>query len=101
MRTLKFRITGQNIKPDGDFTGIVRGSKGFLKAKFDFSNEWQGCKKAASFWKYGREYAVPIIGSECDIPEEALTGICFGVSVTGVGNGFRITTNKCSVKQEG
>lgn len=100
-RTLDFKVNGQMIEKVGDFSGLVKGSKGYLKARFSFSEEWSGCKVAASFWLYGKEYAVPVRGKVCEIPEEALTGNEFKVSVTGARAGYLISTNKIKVEQEG
>ena len=30
MRILQFKVTGQNLSKDGDFSGIVAGTKGYL-----------------------------------------------------------------------
>lgn len=103
MRTLKFTINGQTIKKDSDcdFSGLVAGSIGYLRAKFTFSKEWFECKKAASFWIDGQEHAVLLdVIDSCMIPEAALTGEMFKVSVTGVKPGYKIGTNKTKVKQE-
>jgi hypothetical protein len=84
------------------FSGLVAGSVGYLKAKFTFSSEWDGCKKAASFWLGDQEYAALLNSkNECIIPPEALTGECFKVSVTGVrSKDYKIDTNKIKVTQE-
>ena len=60
MRTLRFTVDGQTIRknPDCDFSGLVAGSVGYLRANFKFSKEWFGCTKAASFWFDGLEHAV-------------------------------------------
>lgn len=101
MRILRFRVDKQKIsKSYGcDFSGIVKGTSGYLKASFSFSDEWDGCKKAASFWRLGKEYPVLIINGQCEIPEEALTWDNFQVSVTGMRDNFVITTNKITVEQ--
>ena len=103
MRTLKFIVEGQSIKqdPSCDFTGIVPGTKGYLKAEFSFSNEWKGCKKAAVFELLRNEYPAPLIGNSCEIPAEALTWKTFSVRVVGDMDGYRITTNRLEVKQNG
>lgn len=103
MRTLEFTVDRQRLrkKSDCDFTGIVAGSIGFLRAQFNCSNEWDGCKKAASFWVNDTEYAVMLDENNyCDIPSEALTGDRFEVSLIGVKSNYKITTNKTKVKQE-
>ena len=103
MKTLRFIVDGQSIKkdPSCDFKGLVPGTKGYLKASFRFSDEWKGCKKAAVFNSLGREYAVPLINGTCEIPEEALTWRVFSVKVAGIRDGYRITTNKVEVLQDG
>ena len=103
-RVLEFTVDKQRIirKKDCDFSHIVAGSVGYLKAKFYFtSSEWKGCKKAASFWLNNTESAVLLDKSNvCLIPSEAIVGEKFGVSVTGLRDGFKITTNQTKVKQE-
>ena len=49
MRILQFRINGQKLSKDGDFSGLIAGTKGYLYAAYNFDREWDGCKKAAVF----------------------------------------------------
>ena len=103
MRTLEFNVNGQRLKKksDCDFSGIVAGSVGYLRAKFHFSKEWEGCKKAASFWREGFEYAVLLDENDsCLINSEALNSDCFQVSVTGMKPDYTIKTGKVKVRQE-
>lgn len=103
-RILKFDVDKQRLtkKRNCDFSNIVAGSVGYLKAKFYFSqSEWKDCIKAASFWIGDEEHAVILDKSNtCEIPPEALTGDRFYVSVTGVRQDYKIATNKTKVKQE-
>ena len=59
MRILQFKVAGQNLSKDGDFSGIVAGTKGYLYTEYNFDSEWDGCKKAAvfSFARHGRALA--------------------------------------------
>lgn len=102
MRTLKFIIAAQAIikDPDCDFTGIVAGTEGYLRAEFSVSGEWAGCRMAAVFSSLGKEYPQPIKDGSCVIPAEALEWDNFGVRVVGQRDGYRITTNEVKVKQE-
>lgn len=103
MRTLEFTVTGQQLKkkPSCDFSGLVAGSKGYLRAKFYFSPDWDGCKKAASFWRDGQEYGIKLDADDsCPIPPAALNGERFEVSVTGAKADYLIKTNKTKVRQE-
>lgn len=102
MRTLKFIITAQAITkdPDCDFTGIVAGTEGYLRAEFSVSGEWAGCRMAAVFSSMRKEYPQPIKDGSCVIPAEALEWDNFGVRVVGQRDSYRITTNEVKVKQE-
>lgn len=102
-RVLEFIVTGQKLtkKPGCDFSNLVAGSVGYLRAKFYFSRkEWGECKKAASFWLNDKEYAALLDDHDsCDIPPEALIGQIFEVSVTGIRDGILIPTTKIKVRQ--
>lgn len=103
MRTLEFNVNGQRLKKktDCDFSGIVAGSVGYLRAKFHFSEEWEGCKKAASFWRDDLEYAVLLDeDNSCLIATNVLTDEIFQVSVTGMKPDYVIKTGKVKVRQE-
>lgn len=103
-RILEFDVNKQRLtkKKSCDFSNIVAGSVGYLKAKFFFSqDEWDECKKAASFWLDEEETAVLLDDNNtCLIPSAVLMAEKFYVSVTGVRTNYKITTNKTKVKQE-
>lgn len=104
MRILKFIVDKQIITPDPkcDFSGLVPGTNGYLKAEFIFSEEWKECSKAAIFSVLRDEYPVSLKNNACIIPEEALKGKKFKVTVVGVkGEEYRIITNKAEVRQNG
>lgn len=103
MRILQFVADGQRLKKqtDCDFSGLVAGSEGYLRAKFTFSDEWLGCKKAASFWIDGQEHAKLLDDdNSCIIPPEALVGSLFEVSVIGVKPNYKINSTRTKVRQE-
>ena len=103
MRILRFCVSGQKLSrnPESDFSGIIRGSKGFLECSFNLSKEWSGCKIAASFWHYDKEIdAAPVIGGNCTIPDSVTDYRKFEVSLVGVRKGYRITTNRVKIEQE-
>lgn len=104
MRTLEFEADKQLLRkaPGCEFSNIAPGTSGYLEAHFTFSEEWRGCKMAASFWHAGKEHAVMLENGACVIPAEALEGHKFQVSVSGARpDGYRITSTKTTVKQEG
>lgn len=109
MRILEFTASKQRLTrtPTCDFSGLVAGSVGYLKAKFNFSPEWDGCKKAADFILKDASGAL-ICGvllnkdDTCVIPSDALVGSEFYVKVKGVKEGgrYQIETSEIRVKQE-
>lgn len=106
MRTLKFVVEDQIIKPDPncDFSGLIPGTEGYLEAEFAFSPEWNGCVKVATFWStLGAEYPCQVLtdGKSCKIPKEALAKQTFKIMVVGAKPDFKITTNKVTIKQDG
>ena len=104
MRTLKFLVDDQSLKKDPtcNYSGIVKGSKGYLQCNFFLSKAWDGCKIAASFWNYDKEIdAAAVIHGVCQIPDGATVHRKFGISLIGVKDGYRITTNKIWIEQEG
>ena len=103
MRTLVFEVNGQKLKKSSscDFSNIAKGSKGYLAAKFELSKDWDNCLIAASFFRWGKEYAQPVIDGKCTIPPAAIVGNEFYVQITGLKNGQKIPTNKVRVEQEG
>ena len=102
MRLLHFNVDAQQITkaPNCDFSNIVAGTSGYLRAHFTFSPEWDDCVKIARFWRGETEHAVLIENDECDIDPKALVGATFKVSVLGQRGDYRITTNKVLVRQE-
>lgn len=105
MRTLKFIVKGQILKPDPncDFSNLVPGTEGYLKAEFTFSPDWEGCVKVVEFSSGGIEFEPKVLksGKVCFIPKEALARQIFNVKVLGKQKDYRITTNKISISQNG
>lgn len=103
MRVLSFTVTGQKLAADPvcDFSGLVSNSRGYLQARFRFSADWAGCKKAAIFTGIGEGCPVPLVNNACVIPADALTGNTVQVCVVGLrSDGYRIPTNTIEFKQK-
>lgn len=103
MRSLQFIVEGLTIKPDPrcDFSGLVPGTAGYLKAEFSFSKEWTSTPKVVAFYsRLGNEYPPQALkdGRTCLIPAEALQKRVFKVQVLGQ-NG--LVTNKLEIDQKG
>lgn len=103
MRTLKFIVEGQTIKPDPecDFSGLVPGTEGYLQAEFTFTKEWISTPKVVAFYsRLGTEYTPQALkdGRTCAIPTEALRKRIFKIQVLGK-NG--LVTNRLEIDQKG
>ena len=103
MRTLKFIVDGQIIRPDPDcdFSGLVPGTNQYIQAEFTFSKEWTSVPKVAAFYsRLGAEYPPQVLkdGRTCIIPTEALKKLIFKIQILGK-NG--LVTNKVAVEQKG
>ena len=105
MRTLKFIVNAQRICEDTacDFSAIVSGTSGYLKASFSFSSEWSGMVKVAEFRKYVCDdpVSVAIINNECMVPTEVTGGMAWYIKVIGKRRDVIIPTENCRVRQEG
>ena len=101
MRILDFIVTGQTLRRDPacDFSGITAGSTGYLFARFRFSAEWSGRKKAAVFTASGKEYPVGIQDGMCEIPAEALAGRVVRVMVVGRRGLSTVPTDEIAFSQ--
>lgn len=106
MRTLRFKVNGQILSLDSecDATGLVPGTESYLKAEFEFSKEWNGYVKVASFSSaLGEEFEPQMLrdGMSCTIPSEALNRRKFKIMVMGKKGNSKLVTNKLEIKQEG
>lgn len=106
MRTLRFIVDKQIIKPDPncDFSGLIPGTEGYLQAEFSFSVDWRDCVKVAAFsTRLGKECEPQILkdGKTCMIPAEALKRSAFGIQIIGKKEKLKMTTNKIIVCQNG
>lgn len=102
MRILTFDITGQNLVKTGDFSNIIRGTKGYLKCRFNFTgNDWNRCKAVAVFSRLKDEYPVPIGPDRtCIVPDELTDYPIFKLKVVGAKKDYRIATNTVLIEQE-
>jgi hypothetical protein len=101
MRILDFIVTDQKIEKDPacDFTNLVAGTVGYVRASFYFNRTWDGFGKVAVFTYRHKDYPVIIDDDYCDIPNEVLIGSKFSVKVVGLKNGVTIPTNSVAVYQ--
>lgn len=101
VKYLDFIIVGQTIQraPECDFSGLVAGSRGYLRARFRFSGDWVGCRKVVIFSAKGKDYPAALINNTCEIPAEALTCELVKVRAVGRRDGFEISTGTVAFSQ--
>lgn len=98
MRVLKFEVNGQTLKKNGDFSGIMAGSKGYLKCGLQLSdNDWRHARKVMVF---NGEYAVAVNADyECRVPDEVTDAKSFKVQLVGQTGQTRMMTNPVLIEQ--
>lgn len=103
MRTLQFNVSGQRLSKSGDFSHIIKGTKGYLKCEFDFQDtDWYGRKVAVVFESKGKEYPVAVgTDKTCNVPDQVTSAKYFKMRLVGQKDKTRIITNQVLVEQEG
>ena len=106
MRTLKFLIDGETIKPDPtcDFTNLFSDRRLDICAEFSFSSEWSDKIKVVAFWSMlDQEYEPQALDDKnsCTIPSDAFSRSSFKIQVLGMSGSKRLMTNKLVVLQTG
>ena len=101
MRTLSFKVNGQKLSKDGDFSNIIRGSKRYLQCKFCFEgNDWIRHRLIAVFEANGEEHAVLLRPDKtCLVPDEATDASSIVLTVVGVLGDEIIVTNNELIEQ--
>lgn len=98
MRYLKFKVSGQNLRKEGNFDNVIVGSKGYLIACFDFDSEWNKLAKVAVFKTQGTDDVPAIIASNgmCKIPDAVTDGSYIEVKVVGKSKdkSMKVITNE-------
>lgn len=106
MRVLEFDVSGQRIEkvPTCDYSGLIKGTSGYLVASFQFDEVWKDTVKVAAFYGYKdgsyEQCAVLIQDGICLIPDAATQCKFFKVGAVGQKPGLRLTTNLVTVYQE-
>ena len=99
MRVLDFKVNKQTISKHGDFSGLIAGTRGYLRARFAFSSEWANSKRVAVFSCADGEFPVLLKGNMCDVPDEAAACLSFKVRVVGRHDNDTMTSSRVTVIQ--
>ena len=102
MRILDFKIKNQRLSKNGDFSNIVRGTKNYLKCRFELADaDWFGVRKIAVFENGGEESAVELErDNTCEVPNEVTDKSYFKLKLVGVKMGkITLISNKILINQ--
>lgn len=102
MKDLEFIVSGQTLTASCDLSGLIRGSKNYLRAviKFDDS-DWMRCTGVvAAFNNRGLWIYTPVNNGSCMIPDEVSDLRQLEFKLLGRTNtGGIITTNAIRIFQ--
>lgn len=102
MKDLEFVVSGQTLTSSGDLSGIIRGSKNYLRAVVKFDDpDWMRCTGVvAAFKNRGSWVYVPINNGSCMVPDEVSDLRQLEFKLLGRTNtGGIITTNTIKIFQ--
>lgn len=101
MKTINFKVNGQRLSLENGLRGrVLAGTKGYLVAKFTFSEDWDGFQKVAAFYDGdGHEYPRPLVSNQCMVPDEVTDGVKFKVKVFGKQGNSMVFTDTETVRQ--
>ena len=90
MRKLMFAVEGQKLSKQGDFSGIMAGSKGYLCCHVQLRD---------NDWLYAKKVMVFNADFECTVPDDVTDGRSFKVQLIGQTGKTRMKTNPVLVEQ--
>lgn len=93
MVNINFQVDGQHVRCL-DKKVLASGSKNYLNACFDFSQDWEGMCKTAVFVRNGVKRYKLLVEDRCVIPWEVLQQGGFVLSIVGMRNGTVVTTDE-------
>lgn len=94
-KLLEFTVEGQTIQKKNSFEEIYKGTKGYLKCKFNFQESWDDLIKIVVFHFNGKDEARHLDKNNiCKVPDVVADCNKFTVAVCGVKEGFRILTGE-------
>ncbi len=101
MRDLNFRIDRQTLSKDGDMSGLVRGTTGYLRCVFSFDPSRDGDHNIESFVAHGVDEAVVIEDGMAMVPDEIAKAGRFDLRVLGVKGKEIVKTSTVELRQGG
>lgn len=102
MRTLKYKVQGQNIIRDSgcDFSNIIKGSNNYIRLVFEWDEQWKNKAKVISLRNADGEEVNVVLQSKIVLQEKTTKGSIFSFQIYGKEGEEKIQTNREYVEQE-
>lgn len=102
MRTLKYKVQGQNIIRDSgcDFSHIIKGSNNYIRLVFEWDEQWKNKAKVISLRNANGEEVNVVLQSKIVLQEKTTNGSIFSFQIYGKEGEEKIQTNREYVEQE-
>lgn len=102
MRTLKYKVQGQNIIRDSgcDFSNIIKGSNNYIRLVFEWDEQWKNKAKVISLRNANGEEVNVVLQSKIVLQEKTTKGSMFSFQIYGKEGEEKIQTNREYVEQE-
>lgn len=99
MRTVKFRVNQQRIKPMNSVSFIYPGTDNYLKLEFEFGGDWDGCTIGISLGS--KKLKRVLENNACTVPKEAFDGDQLSFYLAGVKENYTIQSQEFIIKLGG
>lgn len=100
MKKLRFIVNGQELKPEEQYTGIMRGSHRYLNLMFEFGREWTNYKKVVSVKDVeGNEYNAVITRNGVLLPKDVTGTSRLYITVYVSDGKTTVKTNTVTIEQ--
>lgn len=100
MKELRFTVNGQELKPEEQYTGIMRGSHKYLRLMFDFHREWKDYTKVINVNDVdGNEYNAYNTPNGVVLPKDVTGTSRLYITVYGRKGESTVKTNTVTIEQ--
>ena len=102
MRTLKYKVQGQNIIRDSgcDFSHIIKDSNNYIRLVFEWDEQWKNKAKVISLRNANGEEVNVVLQSKIVLQEKITNGSMFSFQIYGKEGEEKIHTNREYIEQE-
>lgn len=100
MRTIRFEVNQQRIKPKDSICHIYKGTDNYLRLEFIFGDDWYGCEKAVSFVT-DKELPMKLVHNTVIVPKAAFGDKTLEFYLVGKKTDYRIQSQNYIIRLGG